>query len=118
MTGKLRSYPAAVSVAVLDFAAVVLVLSGSVAIGVAQLIADLTGLLGAVALTAKLPRPLGYLMGLSGLAYILQGWALGSEGFSATNTFAILVGYVLILAWIIWLAVVALRPAAARSAAR
>ena len=72
----------------------------------------------AVASTARLPRPLGYLMGLSGLAYIVQGWALGSEGFSATNTFAILVGYVLILAWIIWLAVVALRHAAADSAAR
>jgi hypothetical protein len=30
----------------------------------------------AVALTARLPRPLGYLMGLSGLAYIAQGWVL------------------------------------------
>jgi hydrogenase/urease accessory protein HupE len=63
----------------------------------------------AVALTAKLPRALGYLMGLSGLAYIVQGWVLGSEGFPATNTFAILAGYVLILAWIIWLVVVAWR---------
>jgi heme A synthase len=63
----------------------------------------------AVALTARLPRPLGYLMVLSGLAYIVQGWVLGSEGFSATNTFAILAGYVPILAWIIWLLVVAWR---------
>ena len=63
----------------------------------------------AVALTARLPRPLGYLMALSGLAYIAQGWALGSEGFSADNTFAILAGYVLILAWIAWLLVVAWR---------
>ena len=61
----------------------------------------------AVALTARLPRALGYLMGLSGLAYIVQGWVLGSEGFSATNTSAIVAGYVLILAWIIWLVVVA-----------
>src|SRR5213594_2337412 len=57
----------------------------------------------AVALTARLPRALGYLMGLSGLAYIVQGWVLGSEGFPASNEFAILAGYVLILAWIIWL---------------
>ena len=48
-------------------------------------------------------------MGLSGLAYIVQGWVLGSEGFPATNTFAILAGYVLILAWIMWLVVIAWR---------
>lgn len=64
----------------------------------------------AVAATARLPRALGYLMGLSGLAYIVQGWVLGSEGFSTTNTFAILAGYVLILAWIIWLVVIAWWP--------
>jgi hypothetical protein len=63
----------------------------------------------AVALTARRPRVLGYLMGLSGLAYIVQGWVLGSEGFSATDTFAIVAGYVLILAWIIWLVVAAWR---------
>jgi hypothetical protein len=63
----------------------------------------------AVALTARLPRAIGYLMGLSGLGYIVQGWVLGSEGFSGTDTFAILGGYVLILAWIIWLVVVAWR---------
>jgi hypothetical protein len=63
----------------------------------------------AVALTARLPRALGYLMGLSGLTYIVQGWVLGSEGFSAANTPAILAGYVLMLAWIIWLVVVAWR---------
>jgi hypothetical protein len=63
----------------------------------------------AVALTARLPRAIGYLMGLSGLAYIVQGWVVGSEGFPETNTFAILAGYVLILAWIIWLVVAAWR---------
>jgi hydrogenase/urease accessory protein HupE len=63
----------------------------------------------AVVLTARLPRTVGYLMVLSGLAYIVQGWVLGSEGFSGTDTFVILAGYVLILAWIIWLVVVAWR---------
>lgn len=66
-------------------------------------------LASAVALTAKLPKALGYLMGLSGLTYLLQGWVLGSEGFSETNTGAILTGYVLTLAWTIWLVMVAWR---------
>ncbi|NKX56315.1 hypothetical protein [Arthrobacter mobilis] len=61
----------------------------------------------AVALTVGLPKLLGYLMGLSGLAYIAQGWVLGTEGFSATNTMAILAGYVLIPVWIAWLLVFA-----------
>ena len=67
-------------------------------------------LLGAaVALTARLPRTLGYLMALSGLLYMVQGWVLGSEGFAATNELAILTGYALILAWLIWLVVLAWR---------
>ncbi|MFJ5696059.1 hypothetical protein ACIP9X_19725 [Arthrobacter sp. NPDC093125] len=65
---------------------------------------------GAAAIAARLPRILCYLMGLSGLAYIVQGWVLGSEGFSTTNTFAILAGYVLVLAWIIWLIVITWWP--------
>lgn len=63
----------------------------------------------ALALADRLPRALGYLMGLSGLAYIVQGWVLGSEGFTASNTSAIVAGYVLILTWIIWLVLVAWR---------
>jgi hypothetical protein len=57
----------------------------------------------------EIPEITDDLMGLSGLGYIVQGWVLGSEGFSETDTFAILGGYVLILAWIIWLLVVAWR---------
>lgn len=63
----------------------------------------------AVALTARLPRGLGYLIGLSGLAHIVQGWVLGSAGFSGTNTSAIIAGYVLTLSWIVWLVAVAWR---------
>jgi hypothetical protein len=59
--------------------------------------------------TARISRPIGYLMGLSGLAYLVQGWLLGSEGFSATNTVMQLAGYLLILAWTIWLLIVAWR---------
>jgi Domain of unknown function (DUF4386) len=59
--------------------------------------------------TARVPRPIGYLMGLSGLAYLVQGWLLGTEGFSATNTVTTLLGYVLFIAWSIWLLIVAWR---------
>ena len=59
--------------------------------------------------TARIPRPLGYLMGVSGLAYIVQGWVLGSEGFSAANTVPALLSILLVLAWSIWLVIVAWR---------
>ena len=48
-------------------------------------------------------------MGLSGLAYVVQGWVLGSAGFSATNAIPQLAGYLLILAWTIWLLTISLR---------
>jgi hypothetical protein len=67
-------------------------------------------LLGAaVASTARLPKALGYMMALSGLAYLMQGWVLGAEGFPESNTVLILVGYALLLAWTVWLVVVASR---------
>ncbi|WP_433784138.1 hypothetical protein ACQPX6_28535 [Actinomycetospora sp. CA-101289] len=67
-------------------------------------------LLGAaVAISARLPKALGYLMALSGLAYLVQGWVLGAEGFPDSNTVAILVGYALLLAWTVLLVVVASR---------
>jgi len=66
-------------------------------------------LASAVVGTGRIPRPLGILMGLSGLAYLVQGWVLGTEGFSATNTAPTLLGIVLIVAWTIWLLLVAWR---------
>src|SRR5438034_2175299 len=32
--------------------------------------------------TARVPRPVGYLMGLSGLASLVLGWVIGAEGFA------------------------------------
>ena len=55
------------------------------------------------------PRPIGYLMGLSGLTYLVQGWVAGTEGFTQTQTIAIVLAWVLNLAWMIWLVVVAWR---------
>ena len=63
----------------------------------------------AIALTGRIPRPIGYLMALSGIAYVWQGLVLGSEGFSAANTTPQLLAYLLIFAWSIWLVVFAWR---------
>ncbi len=59
--------------------------------------------------TARTPRPIGYLMGLSGLAYLVQGFVLGTEGFSGTNTVPQLLAYLLVLAWSVWLLIAAWR---------
>jgi hypothetical protein len=63
----------------------------------------------AVGRTAWLPRPIAYLMVLSGLSYLFQGWVAGADGFTPTHDVAIVVSWVLNLAWMIWLAVVAWR---------
>ena len=59
--------------------------------------------------TARTSRAIGVLMGLSGLAYLAQGWVIGSEGFSATNSLPTLVGIVATLVWSIWLLISAWR---------
>ena len=69
----------------------------------------------AVMRTASVPRPIAYLMGLSGLTYLVQGWVVGSEGFSQTVSIAIVLAWVLSLAWMIWLVVVAWRMQNAES---
>jgi hypothetical protein len=66
-------------------------------------------LAAAVAGTAEVPRAIAALMGLSGLAYLAQGWVVGSEGFSRTESIAIVLAFVLDLAWMVWLVVVAWR---------
>jgi hypothetical protein len=63
----------------------------------------------AVVRTAWIPRPIASLMGLTGLAYLAQGWVVGVEGFSDTMSLAIVVSWVLGVAWMIWLVVVAWR---------
>ncbi|MFJ6563133.1 DUF4386 family protein [Streptomyces sp. NPDC091412] len=69
----------------------------------------------AVMRTAWVPRSIGHLMGLSGLTYLVQGWVVGSAGFSRTETIAIVLAFVLDVAWMIWLAVVAWRTRDAQS---
>jgi hypothetical protein len=56
-----------------------------------------------IALTGKVPRAIGYLMALSGIAYLAQGWVVGSQGFASANSVPTLVAYTGWLAWSIWL---------------
>ena len=59
--------------------------------------------------TARVPRPIGYLMGLYGITYLVQGWVIGTEGFSATLFVPQVLGEILVIALIIWLLIVAWR---------
>jgi hypothetical protein len=57
--------------------------------------------------TARITRPIGYIMGLAGLAFIVQGWVQGTEGFTATQAvMGTIVGLATIV-WSIWLFIVA-----------
>jgi hypothetical protein len=58
--------------------------------------------------TARVPRPIGYLMGLSGLAFFVLGWLVGTRGFTGTAVPAG-AGYLLLFALTIWLLIVAWR---------
>jgi len=59
--------------------------------------------------TARMPRPIPCLMGVSGLAYLVQGWTGATEGFSQAHTIGIVLAEVLNAAWMVWLLVVARR---------
>ncbi|QDY91737.1 hypothetical protein E7Y32_07585 [Arthrobacter sp. UKPF54-2] len=60
-----------------------------------------------IAGTGRVSRPPGYLMVLSGLAYLAQGWIIGAVGFSSANAIPTLAGIVLVLVWSVWLLAVA-----------
>lgn len=63
----------------------------------------------AIIVTARVPRLIGYLMVLTGVAFIVQGIIIGTEGFAADNALPTLVGYGAWLLWSIWLLVLAWR---------
>ena len=68
-----------------------------------------------IVVTVRIPRPVCFVMALSGFAYIVQGIVVGAEGFSSNGTIPGLLALVLDVAWMIWLVVVAWqRPSAVR----
>jgi hypothetical protein len=64
-----------------------------------------------IASTARIPRAIGYIMGLSGLLYIVQGYGYGAGYTSISSHFLInsLNYQFLILVWAVWLLIVAWR---------
>lgn len=67
----------------------------------------LTGL--AVAATHRVSRIAGYLLAVSGLGYLAQGWIIGESGFSAVNTLPTLVAIVAVVVSAVWLSASAWR---------
>ena len=61
--------------------------------------------------TARVPRAIGYLMGLAAIPPLVQSLVIGTEGFSVPLLAGSLsvVGLPLMLAWSIWLLIVAWR---------
>lgn len=74
------------------------------ALGLALLLCAVT-----VVRMARFPRAIAFLMGLSGLTYLVQGWVDGSAGFTPMVTNAIMLSEILNAVWMIWLVVVAVR---------
>lgn len=68
----------------------------------------LTLILLAVAVrSARLGIAIPVLMGASSMAYLAQGWIAGTDGFTSTQSIAIVASWGLTLAWMAWLALVA-----------
>jgi hypothetical protein len=58
--------------------------------------------------TARITRPIGYVMGVIGLAFIMQGWVEGTAGLDSVAHFVTSnISDLLIAVWIIWLLIVA-----------
>ena len=49
------------------------------------------------------PKGVAWLMGGSGVAYLAQGWVVGTQGFSVVDSNLIVAAWALSLAWMGWL---------------
>ena len=67
--------------------------------------------------TARITRPIGYVMGLIGLAFIVVSWLVGTEGFTSADTVPNYAGYTFLFVLTIWLIIVARRRKEAIQAA-
>jgi hypothetical protein len=59
--------------------------------------------------SSALPRAIAYLIGLSGTAYVAEGWVAGTDGFDSAHSILIIASWLLSLAWMIWLAAITRR---------
>ena len=63
----------------------------------------------AIVWTARVPRPIGYLMGLSGLAWLVLSWVFGTQGFAPIGEVPSDLAQFFLFVGSIWLLVVAWR---------
>lgn len=63
--------------------------------------------LGPVVKRAGLRIGMAFLIGVSGLALLAQGWIAGTDGFTSAQSLAIVIGWAASLAWMVWLAMTA-----------
>jgi hypothetical protein len=59
--------------------------------------------------TARVPRPIGYLLGPGGVGYLVSGWIKGVAGFTPQGAIPFLLGTLLLLISSVWLLVSAWR---------
>jgi hypothetical protein len=59
--------------------------------------------------TGRVPRPIGYLLGASGLALLVAGWLIGTAGFTSDFAGPTNAGFTLLFASSVWLLIVAWR---------
>ncbi len=65
----------------------------------------------AIVWTARIPRLLGVVVGLNGIAYLVLGWDVGTEGLARSGPLAVAydLGSALLFIWMVWLLIVAWR---------
>lgn len=61
------------------------------------------------------PKGVAWLMGASGVAYLAQGWVVGTQGFSVADSNLIVAAWALSLAWMGWLVAATRRKGAAQN---
>jgi hypothetical protein len=59
--------------------------------------------------TSRVPRPIGILLGLSGMGFMIKGWVLGAEGFAPSGATPSSAATIFLGAGILWLLIVAWR---------
>jgi len=62
-----------------------------------------------IVLTARVPRPIGYLLGLSGVGYLVTGWINSVAGFPLYQTIPLYLGVFSLLIASVWLLISAWR---------
>jgi hypothetical protein len=65
----------------------------------------------AIVWTGRITRPLGVVMGLNGLAFLVVGWDVGTEGLALSGSLAVAydLSSALLFIWMVWLLIVAWR---------